>query len=321
LTWDPGSVLWRDPGAVETLDFTTGIGGEALRPAPPFAFVDQINGGTNTKIRIRDANGRDWVLKWGSEAKAEIIAARLAWAAGYFVLPTYHVPAGRVEGMPPGAAKYVGSDGSFRDARFQLWGLVKGNNWTWDYNPFVGSRELNGLKVLMALTSNWDNKDAREIGTRGSNLAIVAHGEDGRTEYRYIVQDWGASLGRWGLPLCGRSKWNCRDYAKQSASFVRGSDEKGFVEWKYNPNWHDITDGIRVEDVAWIMEYLGRVKDEQLRAGLMASGATPEETACFTTTIRERIERLRAVATGLGEDVKVRIEYAKRLENQRDRRR
>ena len=52
LSWDPRSVLWREPGAV-----------------------------------VRDRNGRDWVMKSGREAKAEIIAAYLPinWAAVDYV--------------------------------------------------------------------------------------------------------------------------------------------------------------------------------------------------------------------------------------------
>ena len=314
VRWHPGSVLWRDPGAVETLDFVAGIGGEAFQPVPPFVFVDTLKGGVNPKIRVRDGRGRDWVLKWGPEAKTENIAGRLAWAAGYFVQPVYFVREGRIEGIRDlkSAAKFVEKDGRFRDARFQLWGLLKGHNWTWDYNPFVGSRELNGLKVLMALMSNWDNKDAREVGNVSSNVAIVEHAENGAVEYRYIVQDWGASLGKWGLPVCGRNKWDCDDYAKQSAKFVRRVDEKGLVDWNYSPSWHDITRDIRVEDVAWIMQYLGRITDEQLRAGLEASGATPAETACFAQAIRGRIEALREVASGVNESVTTRIRYASR---------
>jgi len=45
--------------------------------------------------------------------------------------------------------------------------------------------------------------------------------------------------------------------------------------------------------VAWLVRYLGRINDEQLRAGLLASGATSEEAGCFTAAIRDRIEQLR----------------------------
>jgi hypothetical protein len=44
--------------------------------------------------------------------------------------------------------------------------------------------------------------------------------------------------------------------------------------------------------VRWLSRYLARITDDQLRAGLRASGATDEETDCFTRAIRERIKQL-----------------------------
>ena len=60
--------------------------------------------------------------------------------------------------------------------------------------------------------------------------------------------------------------------------------------------------------------------NEQLRKGLEASGATPEEAACFTQAIRGRIETLREVASGVNESVTTRVRYSTRMEKQRDRR-
>ncbi|MBZ5584199.1 MAG: hypothetical protein LAQ30_18695 [Acidobacteriia bacterium] len=44
------------------------------------------------------------------------------------------------------------------------------------------------------------------------------------------------------------------------------------------------------------MQYLGRITDDQLRAGLKASGASDAEMDCFTKALRARIEKLRQVA-------------------------
>ena len=67
----------------------------------------------------------------------------------------------------------------FTDARFELSepGVVKhfdAHGWAWHDNPFVGTHELNGLKILMMLVSNWDNKDVRDVA-RGSNTAIFEY--------------------------------------------------------------------------------------------------------------------------------------------------
>jgi hypothetical protein len=101
-------------------------------------------------------------------------------------------------------------------------------------------------------------------------------------------------MGRWGGP--GRSKWDCEGYAQQTRDFVKGV-KHGEVEWGYRNPLHsdDITKGIIVEDVAWLLSYLGRITDEQLRAGLEASGAKPKEIECFAKAIRRRIDQLDAV--------------------------
>ena len=85
-------VIWSDPGAVENLDFVGGIGGRRNAPKPPFSFVEESMSGTNPKVRITDANGALWMVKFGSEVNAETFATRIAWAAGYFVEPAYFVP-------------------------------------------------------------------------------------------------------------------------------------------------------------------------------------------------------------------------------------
>src|SRR5438445_531699 len=60
-------------------------------------------------------------------------------------------------------------------------------------NPFSGTRELNGLRVIMALMNNWDLKD--------DNNAVYQedHGPDSRApEMHYLISDLGASFGTTG---------------------------------------------------------------------------------------------------------------------------
>src|SRR4030095_318427 len=92
------SVLWRDPGLVARLDLAAGPGGKTNAPQGPYTFIKEIESGKKPKLKVRDARGSMWVVKWGHEVKAEIFASRLAWAAGYFTLPTYFVASGRDDG-------------------------------------------------------------------------------------------------------------------------------------------------------------------------------------------------------------------------------
>ena len=87
-------------------------------------------------------------------------------------------------------------------------------NWSWTDNPFIGTPELGGLKVLMMLLSDWDNKDARDAEKRGTNTAIYQHGD----VLYYFIDDWGGAMGRWGKYFT-RSKWNADSFLKQSCGF------------------------------------------------------------------------------------------------------
>ena len=293
------TIVWRDPGAVENLDFVAGPGGRKKVPTPPFAFLEESMSGTNPKIKVKDANGITWHVKWGSEVNAEVFATRIAWAAGYFVDPSYFVPSGKIVGAHglKRAKKYVKSDGSFTEARFErhkdkgatVFDEDKG--WQWEQNPLAGTRELNGLKIVMMLVSNWDNKDVRDV-SRGSNTAILEFQDGNRTERRYMVTDWGATMGKWGGVL-GREKWDAKGYEKQTPDFIKGV-ERGFVEFGYSgQHTGEFKQGIRVSDLKWLLGYIGRITDRQLQDGLRASGATPEEVETFTRAIRNRINQMR----------------------------
>src|SRR5438094_451978 len=76
------NILWRDPGQIEALDFVNGVGGHANAPLPPFRFIEEEMTGSNPKIKVRDARGATWSVKWSDEAKPEVFANRLAWASG-----------------------------------------------------------------------------------------------------------------------------------------------------------------------------------------------------------------------------------------------
>jgi hypothetical protein len=292
-------VLWRNPGAVERLDMVGGPGGSARAPKPPFRFIKEDDSGTAAKVRMRDKAGTQWSVKWGPEVKAETFSSRLAWAAGYFVEPVYYVRRGRVSGAHKlgRADKYIDKRGFFRDARFELIDpskqYLRDVGWTWERNPFLGTHQLNGLKIVLMLTSNWDNKDARDPS---SNTAILQEGSGSERRSVFLVTDWGGSMGKWGN-FFTREKWDCDGYAEQTPKFVQGVDGRdvkfGFSGQHDNEFKHDI--GVR--DVRWIMQYLGRLSDAQIRSALRASGASPHEERCFARAVGLRLKQLRQVAS------------------------
>jgi hypothetical protein len=300
------AVIWRNPGPAESRDLAAGPGGRDGAPAPPFTFVEEHGTGSFPCVSVRDSRGRTWRVKWGDEVHTEAFAARFAWAAGYFVEVNYFVPSGRIEaaGALQRAGECIGADGAFQNARFELDepGVIKHfdeHSWAWNDNPFVGTHELNGLKVVMMLLSNWDNKDVRDVA-RGSNTAIFEYrmGRD-VLEARYLIIDWGAALGTWGNNVLSRGRWDCRAYAAQTDQFVLGMDGAR-VLWGYKgQRTADAIMDITREDVQWLHQYVGGLTDEQIAAGLRASGGTETEIADFTRALRARLDKLGAVAQGV----------------------
>jgi hypothetical protein len=292
----PTPSLWRNPGRVEALDFTGGPGGRARAPRPPFTFISEDTSGSTPKVTVRDARNARWTVKWGEEARPEVFASRLAWATGYYAEPTYFVPRGRIRGARKlaRADQHIAKNGLFRNARFELRDPAAkfrhDIGWSWEKNPFRGTHQLNGLKIIVMLTSNWDNKDGRDAT---SNTGILEHRVNGRPRWTLLVTDWGATMGQWG-GFFTREKWDCDEYREQTADFVRIDD--GELEWGFRGQ-HDgnFKDDLTVADVRWIMQYLGRITNSQLRAGLRAAGASPHEVNCFTRSVRARIEMLRRV--------------------------
>jgi hypothetical protein len=289
-------VLWSEPKPKSVADWIWGPGGEIRAPRPPFHFVKESLSGTNPKIEVTDAADVRWVVKFGGEVHSETFAARILDAAGYMATPVYFVPEGVVSGVHglKRANPFVSRDGRFHAARFQLRDsrgpvLAKNQSWSWSENPFVGSHELNGLKILMMLLSNWDAKDARD--GEGTNTGIFVQGD---TRY-YSFTDWGATLGCWGGFLT-HSRWDLAAYRRQTHDFVKGV-HNGAVVWGYRGKHHsDVIEGITIADVRWILPYLSAITDEQLRAGLIASGATALSADGFTRAIRARIMQLKKLA-------------------------
>jgi len=289
--------LWKEPRPTTASDWTWGPGGQEMVPRPPFAFVKERFGGSNPKVEVRDAADRRWVVKFGSEAHTDTFAARLLNALGYASKPTFYLEKGTIESVRglKRAKYFVSKDGSFRGGRFKL--RVKGSadgdgndSWSWNENPFVGSRELGGLKILIMLTSNWDTKDARD-GKGNSNTAII-HSDSG---VQYAVTDWGATFGKYG-GFFRRNRWDWGGYRIQTATFVKMSKD-GPLEWGFKgKHGQDFTAGVGVADVIWLDRYLSRITDEDLNAGFAASGAAQPVAREYTRLMRERIVQLQRVA-------------------------
>ncbi len=298
-------VIWRDPGDIERLDIVNGPGGPKGGPAPPFRFLEEHTTGSQPCVSVKDARGRRWRVKWGNEVRSENFAVRLAWACGYFAETTYFVHEGRIEGAEDlqRARACIDEHCRFVEARFELDDpdvrkMFEEHSWAWNDNPFLGTAELHGLKMLVMLLSNWDSKDRRDVA-RGSNTAIFEYKTARwRHEARYLITDWGGSMGRWGGNIVTRGRWDPDGFAAQTPQFVTNVQD-GFVNFGYTgQRTADVAEGIRVDDARWLYRYLGRVTDAQLRDALVASGANAEDADSFSRSIRDRIEQIGRAGSG-----------------------
>jgi len=289
--------LWRNRGDVPALNLLDGPGGKNRQPGTNFTFIQETKGGTSPKFEVEDENGAKWKVKLGPEVRSETAATRLVWAAGYFADEDYYRPQIHVQGMKPlsRGQEYVSEGGMVREARLERQGGGKElKNWSWYDNPFVGTREFNGLRVMMALINNWDLKEI-------NNEILDAGGEP-----RYEVSDLGASLGSTGNNF-GRSKEVMKDYAEakfiekvtpESVDFVM--DSRPFVLTVVNfPNYRSrtkmesVAKHIPIADARWLGSRLGQFSSEQIRDCFRAAGFTPAEVEGYTRAVMKRIQALK----------------------------
>ena len=295
--------LWREPSERDLIDLRYGPGGAEGVPVAPFTFIEEHLSGSQPCVAVHDARGRRWRVKWGHEAKPESFAVRLAWACGYFAEVTHYVARGRIDGCRElaRARPCVDEAGAFTEARFELEDrsvrmLFDEHSWAWNDNPFVGTPQLAGLKIVVMLLSNWDTKDRRDV-SRGSNTAIFEHRlSRWSCEARYLITDWGGAMGKWGATLVSRDRWDVAGFEAQTASFVSGVNEDAWVLFGYQgQRTAEIGRDIAVEDVRWFVRYAGRIPEASLREALTTCGATAEEASRFAAALRARIEQLGTV--------------------------
>ncbi len=196
------------------------------------------------------------------------------WAAGYETEVNYLVPRLTIPGK-----------GTFENVRLEARpdSEKRLTEWKWTDNPFRGTREFQGLKVMMLLLSNWDIKDS-------NNEIISVKGSD---NLRYIISDLGATLGKTGsLPVIWRftrSRNKPEDFLQ--ASFVEEVDGD-YVDFNYGGKKREIFDDITVDQARWIGSWLAQLSPGQIRDAFRAAHYTRSEQNILTRAIQNRIDQL-----------------------------
>ena len=300
-------ILWRMPGKVSSRDLRYGPGSVRRAPKPHFTFIEEDRDGESPKFIVRDRRGVIWQVKLGEEAQSETVAARLVWAVGYFAEEAYYFDRVQVRNLPrlSRGREYVEASGVVRGARFEprRRNVKRGPTWNWDKNPFTGTRQLSGLKVLMILLNNFDAR------TANNRILYVRNPRTKRTEARYVVTDLGATLGKAGGLGGTRTKNNLKHFL--STRFVLGVED-GAVKFDYDtrpsglgtltilyPPYYlgqlkkeKAMRGIPVGHARWIGMLLSRLTDNQLRDAFMAAGYNEATTNFYVRSLRERINQL-----------------------------
>lgn len=268
------AVMWERPSDISSRDLFLGPGGSSMRPdLRRITFIKEEKGGYSKKYLVRDASGREWVAKIGKEAQSETSAIRLLWGVGYLTEVNYLVPRVTIPGK-----------GTFNNVRFEArpesWDRV--GEWKWKRNPFVGTPEYQGLKIMMAMINNWDLKDS-------NNEIIQTNGE-----LRYVISDLGATFGHasttplfWRLT---RSRNNPSKYT--NAKFlerVKGNRVVLHFGGKNRGLMKDIT----IRDAQWLSSWLSQLSDQQLRDAFRAANYRPDQINMLAGAVRERSNELR----------------------------
>ncbi len=299
------ALMRSDSPDIEHLDLYGGPGGRQDQPRGVMTYLDEDLNGTNPKFRVIDGRGTKWTVKLGPEARPETAASRLVWAAGYFANEDYFLPEMKVEGLPSRLKRgneLVEPGGIVRNVRLKRHSKTEKDSgvWQWGRNPFVGTRELAGLRVIMALINNWDLKD-------DNNAIYEDRAGEGPPKSIYLVSDLGAAFGTTGaLRSHEASKGNLKAYS--TSRFITDADAEkvdfaapsrpsiGFLinPWEYfsrlGLRW--IGRDIPRADARWIGQTLGRLSDTQIRDAFRAAGYAPQEIDGFAKVVEERIADL-----------------------------
>ena len=298
--------FWREPIDIAQRDLCYGAGGLEHAPKGTLRFVEEDRNGTTPKFIVVDGDGVKWTAKLGPEARPETVASRLVWVAGYFVNEDYFLPKIRIMNMPSHlhrGQRYVDPGGTVHDVRFkrQVMNAKKLGNWDWEAGPFAGTRELDGLRTLMALVNNWDLKLV-------NNSIYEQRQQDGSLVHIYMVTDLGASFGSTGIERTETaSKGNLNRF--EHSTFLKNvtpttvdfaTPDRATLFELVNPpafarrlSLEDIGRNVPRAHAKWMGELLSHLSPEQIRDAFRAAAYTPQQVEVFARILEARITELR----------------------------
>ena len=272
------NVMW-EPVDIPSMDLFDGPGGDAMRPdLSKIEFIKEEKGGHNKKYRIKDGSGKVWVAKLGREAKSETAAVRLLHGIGYKTEINYLVPSITIPGQ-----------GTFQNVRLEARPdhVERLDEWKWKENPFVGTNELQGLKIMMVFFTNWDLLDLQN--------KVLRVREEGGVEHHYVISDLGATFGKLGnnnLPFFFRlgRKTNSPE-TWSNAGFVSGIKD-GKIDFDFKGKGRGLMDDITVSQGRWLADLLLQLSDKQIEDAFRAANYSATDIATLRDGFKDRVSVL-----------------------------
>jgi hypothetical protein len=285
----PLAELWQSPGGgstdglysgpIATRDLFNGSWGAEHAPDPHavYTFVERKQQGTNPGITVRDPQGREWHVKQpphteqGAEGPIEVVLSRVLSAIGYHQPPVYFLPSLSVTDAK---GTHVEPGGRFRLTEESIKAV---DSWSWQQNPFVGTRPYQGLLVTLAMFNSSDIKNENNA------LYEVMAPADGPKHW-YVVRDLGTALGETGrlAPLRGNP-----DIFERQPFILDVRD--GFVRFNYH-GWHqELFSHIAPHDLSFASDLMEQLTDKQWMDAFRAGGFPPREASRFIAALHERM--------------------------------
>lgn len=268
------SQLWVDPGPTPR-NLDRGVGGNHDRPETDATYdvLSKDTRGFSITYRVKDRHGAEWNVKIGPEAQTEVVASRILWAVGYHQVPSYFVErwiaVEHARGQMLGGARFRPRDLEMHS---------KGS-WSWQRNPFVGTREYNGLLSLLMLINSTDLKN-------DNNELYELDGESREQATRwYVVKDLGASLGETGRVDPRRGYLD--GFERQP--FLAGHDGQ-FVRFDYRGRHQELLRQIPIDHLKWACQRVLAITDRQWRDAFTAGNYDEAATARYVTRIRAKAQ-------------------------------